>query len=63
LIQLKVLPVNIGYSLKNLFLPGAAMSSSEIILYLAIWTLTGAGLFFGGRAALRRRGQRKTPRD
>lgn len=28
---------------------------TETILYLTIWTLSGAGLFFGGRAALRRR--------
>jgi hypothetical protein len=30
------------------------MSSSEIILYLTIWGLAAAGVFFGGRAAWRR---------
>lgn len=35
------------------------MSSSEIILYLTIWILVSAGIFFGGRAALRKRRQRK----
>jgi len=36
------------------------LTSSETILNLLIWTLTGAGLFFGGRAAWRRH-RRKPP--
>jgi hypothetical protein len=38
-------------------------SSSEIILTITIWTLTGAGLFFGTRAALRRRREKKRGKD
>ena len=34
------------------------MTSTEIILNLTIWILTGAGIFFGGRAVLRKRRQR-----
>lgn len=30
------------------------MSSSELILYVTIWSLTVAGIFFGGRAIWRR---------
>lgn len=31
------------------------MTSSELILNLTIWTLTAAGIIFGGRAVWRRR--------
>lgn len=30
------------------------MQSSELILYLTIWGLTAAGVFFGGRSLWRR---------
>jgi len=35
------------------------LTSSETILNLLIWSLTGSGLFFGGRAAWRRRQRRR----
>lgn len=37
-------------------------TTSETILFLFVWGLTGAGLFFGIRARLRRRRQAKPDR-
>lgn len=38
------------------------MNSTEFILNLTIWILTGAGIFFGGRAVFRKRRQRQDRR-
>ena len=35
------------------------LTFTELILNICVWVLTAAGLFFGIRAALRRRKQRK----
>jgi len=35
------------------------LTFTETVLNLTIWSLTGAGLFFGGRAAWRRRQERR----
>lgn len=35
------------------------LTTTEIILLLTVWVLTGSGLFFGIRARLRRRGRSK----
>jgi hypothetical protein len=37
--------------------------SGEIIVVITIWVLTLAGVFFGGRAAWRRRRQKRGPRE
>ena len=31
------------------------LTNSETILFITVWVLTGCGLFFGGRAQLRKR--------
>jgi len=31
------------------------LTTSETILSITVWVLTGCGLFFGGRASLRKR--------
>lgn len=36
------------------------LTTSEYAVTITIWVLTLAGIFFGGRAAWRRRGQKRT---
>ena len=35
------------------------LTTSETILFTTVWTLTGIGLFFGTKAKLRRRREKK----
>jgi hypothetical protein len=39
------------------------LTTTETILSITVWTLTGCGLFFGGRAKLRKRRRSKTDRS
>ena len=38
-------------------------TTSETILFITVWTLTGIGLFFGTRAKLRKRKDAKAKKD
>jgi len=39
------------------------LTTSETILSITVWALTGCGLFFGGRAKLRKHRRSKTDRS